>query len=63
MAESLPWGELLASGGVNAALSFVIYKLWYEIKEIRAEHAQVLKEQADFWRQVALDAKKGDDNA
>lgn len=51
--EQLPWGEILAGGGINAVLSFVVYKLWNQNNELQQELRDTHKEQAEFWREVA----------
>lgn len=51
--EQLPWGEILSAGSINAVLSFVVYKLWTENKELQKELRETHEKQADFWREMA----------
>jgi hypothetical protein len=51
--EQLPWAELLKAGGINAVLSFVVWKLWTRNEELQKELRDTHKEQAAFWREVA----------
>jgi len=55
--EQLPWGDIIQAGGVNAALSFVVYKLWSQNTELQKELRDAHKQQADFWREVASQVK------
>ena len=54
---SLPWAELLKAGGINAALSFVVWRLWMENRELQKELRDTHKQQAEFWREVARQVK------
>ena len=53
----LPWAELLKAGGINAALSFVVWRLWIENRELQKELRDTHKQQAEFWREVARQVK------
>lgn len=55
--ETLPWAELLKAGGINAALAFVVWKLWGENRELQKELRDTHKQQAEFWREVARQVK------
>lgn len=56
----LPWAELLKAGGINAVLSFVVWKLWARNEELQKELRDTHKEQAAFWREVARQVKVED---
>jgi hypothetical protein len=58
--EQLPWAELLKAGGINAVLSFVVWKLWTRNEELQKELRDTHKEQAAFWREVARQVKVED---
>ena len=58
--EQLPWAELLKAGGINAVLSFVVWKLWARNEELQKELRDTHKEQAAFWREVARQVKVED---
>lgn len=53
MMEVFPWAEVLQAGGVNAALAFVVWKLYNENRELQKELRDTHKAQAEFWREVA----------
>jgi len=58
--DQLPWAELLKAGGINAVLSFVVWKLWTRNEELQKELRDTHKEQAAFWREVARQVKVED---
>lgn len=58
--EQLPWADLLKAGGINAVLSFVVWKLWARNEELQKELRDTHKEQAAFWREVARQVKVED---
>jgi hypothetical protein len=58
--EQIPWTELLKAGGINAVLSFVVWKLWTRNEELQKELRDTHKEQAAFWREVARQVKVED---
>lgn len=58
--EQLPWAELLKAGGINAVLSFVVWKLWTRNEELQKELRDTHKEQAAFWREVGRQVKVED---
>ena len=53
MTEGLPWAEILQAGGVNAALAFVVWKLWNENRELQKELRDTHEKQAEVWREMA----------
>ena len=57
--EYLPWGEILSGGGINAVLSFVVWKLWNQTNDLHKELRDTHKEHAIFWREVvkSMEAK------
>lgn len=58
--DQLPWAELLKAGGINAVLSFVVWRLWARNEELQKELRDTHKEQAAFWREVARQVKVED---
>ena len=42
---------------LNAALAFVVWKLWGENRELQKELRDTHKQQAEFWREVARQVK------
>lgn len=51
--ETFPGAEMLQAGGVNAALAFVVWKLYNENRELQKELRDTHKQLAEFWREVA----------
>ena len=49
----IPWADILQAGGINAALAFVVWKLYNENRELQKELRDTHKQQAEFWREVA----------
>lgn len=54
MIDLIPWTELFKVGGMNAALAYVVWKLWNENKALEKELKDTHKQQAEFWRHVAF---------
>ncbi len=55
----IPWAEILPAGGVNAALAFVVWKLYNENHDLQKELRDTHKQQADFWREIAQQVEVG----
>lgn len=50
--ENLPWGEIIATGGPGAALSYVVWRLWGENTALQQELRDTHKAHAEQWREL-----------
>jgi len=55
--EQLPWGEIIATGGPTAALSYVVWKLWQENSALQKELRDTHAAHAEQWKAIYLNVE------